>query len=353
VTWLAGYTRRKRWTIASDVLASPVSNAEIVLRLAADADVGAAARPDGLDLKLTDSAGNPLAYSRGDWSVSAGVATASLHTTKSTLGDGDYGYLYYGRADATDGATPATAYPIGTRAAWNFRSGSLADDVHDLLLSQAGNAHATVVPTPIGSGYHFALDSMLQTANHSALNFGTADYTIELLFRAPAMWPNFSRIIGKKGIAAANAGWSIYWATGGIWGIPDRALMNSLADGAFASEPLTSGGQAPNTDLFYHIASRRQGGLQTIVANGIEVLTYSLGSSPNVDCTDVLTIGALPGNQYPLYGAVASIRLEAATRPAAYYAWRADNVLHPLTTVAWSAEERVAPPLHILSQVYQ
>ena len=127
----------------------------IVIDLASDADVAAAARADGFDLLFADAAGTKLAYERCAFKAMgrllAWVKVPSL-TAKTVI------YLYYGNTAATDQAQPMMTWSAGYQGVWHLETPTPP------YPDSSGHSNTATVNAGVTAGANGALGKAAQLA---------------------------------------------------------------------------------------------------------------------------------------------------------------------------------------------
>ncbi len=122
-------------------------------------------------------------------------------------------------------------------------------------------------------------------------DFGSGDFTISLWTKFGKSLYSWQRLFGKKGVAAANVGYSIYY------GGDTSKLMWSTADGTTAMEKWTV--SSFTTNVWHHVVMVRNSSDPKIGYFFVDGVRYELASTPTVVNTFSASVqpsvGALPG----------------------------------------------------------
>lgn len=222
MTFLAGYTLRKAITIDPTYVDAVLADFPLCIRISGDAEIGAAARADGHDLRFTAADGTTLLkYERVSISIAAGEATGvfwvkipSVDSSTPTVI-----YLYYGDPAASDGQDAANTWSEYT-AVYHLEETS-GSTLHDA--KGAFNGAFTGLPKAaagiVGIGQNCdGVDDFGTVSHNAALNMGAANgVEIEAWIKTTGQQPETfagdgSRrgAIAGKGFIGANAGYGIY-----------------------------------------------------------------------------------------------------------------------------------------------
>ncbi len=104
------FAYRKQITINNANIDATLTDFPLLVHLSTDSDIGLVTRSDGHDILFTTSDGQLLPYERESWSGGGGSAATADFWVKTTLNadnnvaTNDTIYIYYGKADATDGS---------------------------------------------------------------------------------------------------------------------------------------------------------------------------------------------------------------------------------------------------------
>jgi RHS repeat-associated protein len=133
--------------------------------------------------------------------------------------------------------------------------------------------------------------AFVEVPNDPALNFGTNDFTV-------ALWVNFSstngeQVLAEKWIESTKSGWSFVKLAG-------NRLRLALGDGAGNEFDLDSAALSLPPDTWIHFAIRRQGGVVSILTNGVPVASST--SLANLDSSASLKFGSREGSSRFLNG---------------------------------------------------
>ncbi|MHB8053670.1 MAG: DUF2341 domain-containing protein [Candidatus Aminicenantales bacterium] len=171
--WLTGYAHRKKITVQTANLDAALTDFPVLVKITADADIGAECLASGYDIRFTAADGETLLkYERETFAVASGEATGifwvktSLATSPAT-----YIYLYYGDADAGDGADPTNVWDAYFHAVYHMHDGADASHVSDstanaLHITKKGAAEPTEVAGILNKGQSFDGSNDYMTMPH-------------------------------------------------------------------------------------------------------------------------------------------------------------------------------------------
>ena len=183
MAWLSGWSRRKKLTVDHNQVDAALIDFPVYVHVNADTDIGAGARSDGYDLRFTQSDGTTLLKYEVDYfNIGGGSCTAHVWVkvpSVSAVADTEF-YLYYGKADASDGEDAANVWDASFVGVWhlNEASGHPQDS--------SGNGHhadAEVISTyqaTGAAGYGVELDGTndyIEVPDHAA--FELSAMTVE------------------------------------------------------------------------------------------------------------------------------------------------------------------------------
>ena len=123
MAWLSGWTYRKKITIDNTNVDSDLSNFPLLVKISSDSDIGKA-RSDGYDIRFASSDGSTLlSYEREKWSGGGGSPATAIFWVKvpaiSSSSTTDI-YIYYGKADATDGEDAENVWDSNYDSVWHL-----------------------------------------------------------------------------------------------------------------------------------------------------------------------------------------------------------------------------------------
>jgi len=194
---LAGYSGRKKITVQAANLDAELSGFPLLVKITADADIGAACLATGYDVRFTAADGETeLPFDRRYFAVAAGEATGVFIVLSDVDPDpATEIYVYWGKADATDASDPATVwagykgvYPLDE--AYNTDAGGYRDvspGNHDATLTDA-DADSAQADGPIYKAVDLSGDAdYLSVADHADHDPGGA-MTVGIWFKTSEDW---------------------------------------------------------------------------------------------------------------------------------------------------------------------
>jgi hypothetical protein len=177
---------RKTLTVDHGQVAGELADFPVLVELH-DPDLAAHARPDGFDIELFDSSGNPLAYERELFAAGAFVAwvkVPGLSATTDTMLE-----LDYGDATASDHAQPAAVWSNAFTGVYHFGDGttlSVADStgVNDGTNNGAFASSDAIIVGAVGfdnsAGTAFNVTAPIAGVDQSAGALTTVSFWVEL-----------------------------------------------------------------------------------------------------------------------------------------------------------------------------
>jgi hypothetical protein len=153
MSWLTGYTHRKKITAQTANLDAGLTDFPLYVHIDADADIGALCLASGYDIRFTASDGSTeLPYERTSFAVASGEATGHFWVkTSVATSPATELYVYFGKADAEDGNNPTAVWGSDYKGVYHLGEsyGTAADNYKD---SSAAAHHATLTDADADSG---------------------------------------------------------------------------------------------------------------------------------------------------------------------------------------------------------
>jgi hypothetical protein len=186
--WLTGWSYRKAITVSNAGMTATLTNFPLYVPLTSSnggAGIASKVLDTGYDIRFTSSDGTTtLPYERESYSEASGNVTANFWVGVTLNGDNnaatdDTIYLYYGKADATDGQDTAN----GTNDVWDsnyegvYHLGSSLTADSTSHAANGTNGGATANTGKVDGGAHFASDTNIALPAALARVHGT--FTIE------------------------------------------------------------------------------------------------------------------------------------------------------------------------------
>lgn len=217
--WQAdGWTYRKEITISRTNVDSTLSNFPLLVKIAADTDIGAHAKSNGYDLRFTLIDGTSLSYERERFSIRAGsgsgvfwVKVPSISSSANTTI-----YLYYGKSDATDGEDAASVWDANFAGVWHLPNGATLGT----LGSTSNDNDGTVSGPTATSGVLDGGASFNGSNNpHDNIDVGTSDGSLnitgdDITISAWAKWNGTDLqgwIISKMHTGQSSGSWGVFY----------------------------------------------------------------------------------------------------------------------------------------------
>lgn len=163
-------------------------------------------------------------------------------------------------------------------------------------ISTFGNAKLVTSQKAFGtaSGYFDGSGDALQAPSSTDWNFGTGDFTIEMMLRYNALPPAAATFVGNW--PGSNT-WLVEWRS-------DTGSKYTLYDGAFRDSAVTT----PATNTWYHLAITRSGTSLRFFIDGVQ-RGSTLTNSTNFSGTAILTIALANGTGWEFNGWMDELRI--------------------------------------------
>jgi hypothetical protein len=319
MAFLEGYTQRKQLTIRRTRIDEALADFPVLVKISADAEIGAAARADGYDLRFTAADGaTPLAFERISFAIAGGLASGVFYVLVPQLASSADTRicLYYGNPEATDGQDAAEVWQDAA-GAWHLEA--------NFLDSGPAAAHGTNSGTTdtagaggVGRGRALAGDSYVSTPITQSLTTFTA-----------SAWVRWDGSGGARNILSkdspASRGWVFRLRDGYI-----EAEYNGNVDG--------NGYTQLNTTDWYHVAMVADGSQIRCYINGVQDFTLYTSIAAN---SAAVMIGRRPYPSYeePFQGAIDEPVLETTIRSAAWLKFAYYNRIQADGEITWGAAE--------------
>jgi hypothetical protein len=336
---------RKPLTIQAAKVGGSLTNFPILVRLPADAQLAARARPDGNDLLFTlDDHATKLDHEIESFNGATGELAAWVRIPSLSNAANTTIYLYYGNAGASNQQNRNGVWDAHHRGVWHLGNGystaagfytdSTANANHGTLTD--ANANSAAVAGKAGG----ALDL---NGDADFLNVGSASSLDDVNPRTLEFW------IKREGIAimqlAAKSG------SGGYFSAEIQAAGSSGANTVRLWEKWSNNAgwrgatQLTGPNKFYYVVvaydSGSTGNSPSIyidgVAETVTVLTAPSGSHAS-DAANAMRIGAASWGEY-FSGVIDEVRLSAALRPPAWIAATYNTIHSPETFLTPGPEE--------------
>jgi MSHA biogenesis protein MshQ len=215
---LTGMTLRKAITIDHTYVDADLTDFPLFVKITADADLGAACRSDGRDIRFSVNGSTAIPHERVSWSISGGDATGVFFVKVPTVNGSSNTtlYIYYGDPTAdTDTSMPATVFS-GFKCVYHCEqtSGTIADALFANALTPDTLSNITGIS---GNGYSVAGTGGAYRLSDTDHDIGTGDVTLEawVKFTNGTQPDTFSgdgigAIVGKGFIGSTAGGGGIF-----------------------------------------------------------------------------------------------------------------------------------------------
>jgi hypothetical protein len=328
ITWetktntLDGWTLRKPITISKTNVDSTLTDFPLYVKIRSDADLGTSARGDGYDIRFATSTGVILPYEREDYHVRSGsgagdfwVKVPQVSATANTLL-----YMYYGKADAADGATSDESGVVGNVWDSNFvgvwhlgqtSSGALSASDSTSNGNNGGVAGATASGGKIdgGGGFDGTDDYVLSNSSYQI----NANQELTLSAWIKIATDQNGLVVGQGYAGNCWGGYMRYSAGGSI------EFGNSAAD------TLVTGAAAVGVGVWTHVAIR----VDSTTAYGYVNGSYSTSTVRAAStCNERFFLGTLRGASPTMFfsGQIDEVRISNAARSAAWVKFEYQNM---------------------------
>ena len=142
MAFLTGWDFRKEITVQDTNIDGALTDFPVCVKLNADEDIGDEARADGYDIRFTQSDGETLLkYEREAWTGGNGDDATAVFWVKSNLASsgGATIYIYYGKADASDGEDANNVWDANYLAVWHLKESG--DGTGDEFVDSSGTGN--------------------------------------------------------------------------------------------------------------------------------------------------------------------------------------------------------------------
>lgn len=344
MTYLEGYTKRKKITIDHAKVSATLAYFPTLIKITNDSEVGAAALSTGYDIRITSADGTTLlAYERESFSIVDSVCNAFLwvkvpslsHTTDTVL------YIYYGKADATDGENKTGVWDDGGsnnyKGVWHLEetgTGTLADYKDSTSYGNHSTNTAnqpTVTPGKIANGQQFDnLDDKIECGTNTSLNLTgalTLEAWVKIIHKTTTQF-----IISKRS-------WDLSVSASDIAIFNTKLADDSAPDTEAVSPVLTSGS-------IYHLVCvyDPSNNSKVVYTNGSAGTSVSKtdGSTPD-NSTRYFAIGKSSISNVYSPSAIDEVRVSNIARSAAWISTEYANQSDPVTFLTVGTEETDTP----------
>ena len=332
---VGNWSYRKKITIDHTNVDATLTNFPLLVRIHQDANIGAAAQNDGDDIRFTASDGiTVLPYEREDFSVSSGsgsgnfwVKVPSISSTADTTV-----YLYYGKADATNGQDVTNVWDSNYVGVWHLSGSTLSVRDSTSNANATTNSGASAITGKVNGAASFNGSSdAVSVANVAAIN--PAQFTVDFWVNTPARSTSWQCFVAKE-IWATSKGWLIYRR--------ENDDLIAFTRGGSDYDILTA-----ITNGWHHIVGTYNGTTMKLWVDG-----SSAGQSTQTLATS--TVPMLFGSRHGNAGTGTSdyhaglldeIRFSNAVRSDAWIKFEYENMGGADNEISWGLEQNVASGL--------
>lgn len=329
---LSAWSHYKAITVQDDNVDAAMADFPLYVPVAADAQIGARARADGHDLRLTLNDGcTLLEYEREYWDISGGLATGHLWVKVPSIaaGGGAQIRLYYGNPDAEDGEAAAALWSdyVGV---FHLRedAGPYLDSRGVLSDGRTGNDPVQVEGMVHKSQDFNGSDQSVIVSDHPDLDFGGNYGTWQA-------WVKFDSLAAATALGARweTAGRNFLLRASNTPQWQGYVYCSAQYGGSFA------GVTAPNTSDWFHVALVLDAGVLRCYVNG-QASSTTYNTSGNLAASDrPLRIGDYFATSHQwLNGRLDEFRLRPAALSAAWLKFEHANIANEDHELTWGAE---------------
>lgn len=318
-----GWTYHKAITVSHEHIASDLTDFPLLVKITADADLGARATSSGADIRFATATGMLLFYEREEYHVSNGsgsgvfwVKVPRLSSTHDTTL-----YLYYGKSDATDGQTATAVWDSNFKGVWH-----LTNATDSTIYANNGTTRTGTAPLPEGQvagayefpGYPHALISTAYVPTGTTHTMSTW-----VRFDDLSTW---HALMGSHDAANHRLFIDQNTSTGVSMGF-GNAYQTFEVDDLHTAE-------------WYFLSASGNGSLATLYINGMSV--GSMAYSQTGNNTNIFLMGARTYNgswMGHLNGSLDEVRLSNIARSADWIAFEYSNMSSAETTLSIGEEK--------------
>ena len=329
MTFLAGWTRQKPITIPAAYVGGSLVDFPLLVRITNDAEIGAAARADGYDIRFTLADGTLLSYERVAFSITNGLANGLFWVKVPSLTSGVAGSILcqYANAAATD-VSGTAAWDSNHCAVYHLGETGTNPTVHDATANAKNSTAQTWTPSISGQVGGCA------SLNNSAITVPDQTFSGEFSI---SVWTNpasladsriLYRYVDGSGFflgPQADTAWRWLVFTGGT----SAAIVSNTLASLSTWVHLAAVRRADNTLVLY-----RNGVAQTNTA----VKSGSIAGSATV------CMGSDYGTTKRYNGLLDEVRIAGSSRSAAWWSLEYNCVANQSSAVLWGDEVRAFRP---------
>ena len=333
MSWLSGYTKRRKLTIDCTKVDSALSDFPILVKLTSSQLNFAKANADGFDIRFTSSDGETLLkyererHDNGNSLAEYWVKIASIASATDT----DI-YMYYRLPDTADGADGTNVWDGNFEIVTHLKDDPDSSTVQD---STSNNKDGTKE----SAGNPAEADGLIakgQDITGDHINFGTN------LFTSAALTSGTLEQFVKTDNAGSGDRQPINIEDVLVMRMLSTTFNALLNDGGWKS---VTGSTTPSTASWYHLAQTWNGTTLTLYVNGVSEGTPAACGSPALDgsfYTEFL-LGEDQSSGRNWDGKLDEFRLSSSLRTAA---WLKASTNSGKNTLLTYGSEETKPPRH-------
>ena len=337
--WLTGWGFRKEITVQDTNIDGALTDFPVLIKLSADEDIGDEARADGYDIRFTQSDGETLLkYERVYWTGGAGGDATAFFYVKTNLAasGGATIYLYYGKADAGDGADPTNVWTSATAAfkgIWHGKDATTST-IADSLGGNTGTKGSANNPLEANGKIHKAqyFDDQAEyidcgTSNDFDVTGGTMSWSLWLNYESDN--PDYPTLLSRIP-DADNAGYAFMLNQGGSYEL--AAYADGGSDWDYTDDPFPA-------DQWVYVHLELTGGTLSVYWNGVLVDTLAFSHNGGDSGLHTYIGSSFPGWELGWTGWIEEVRIGQSVRGANWIKFEYNNVNEADNELTWGNEE--------------
>ncbi len=368
--WLSGYNYRKKITIQNAYVDSNLTNFPVYIDITNDSDIGSNALSTGYDIRFTqDDETTLLSYERAYFNISEGVATGHFWVKVPTVNSGSSTdiYIYYGKADATDGEDTYNVWTQDFITVWHLdESGDgtadeYANSTEDEHHGQGGESTSTKTPSQVdgvgGAGYKAqsfdGSDDYINVADHDDLDVFDGDFTVSLWVKTSDA-ADKAPLLGQYGTPTQNR-WALRSKDGTTAG--QLGAVMYIRGPAGGAERIKGATSIIGDDQWHYIAATGTGGGAADVGKMYQEGVNDTGLSDDVEAGNhpdrKLTFASNENGASATACLIDEVRISNIVRTADWIKFEYRNITEADNELTWGSEESAVASATISSAANQ
>jgi hypothetical protein len=341
--WLTGWSYRKKITIDQSNVDADLTDFPLLVKITNDSNLSTALA-NGYDIRFTSQDGATLLkYERESWSGGNSLPVTAVIWVKvpniSATTNTDI-YMYYGKADATDGQDASNVWDSNFKGVWHLNDPTNPLDATSNN-NDGTNYGGTSTTGKIAGGVAFDNSSFPTLASNfyhtdfgSSTSFNSSDYSISIWF--------------KK--TTANAGGAIFARANGLFSGSQFALFLGSAsvrfDFPWVKTILNYFSVPAAENINWHLFTyTRSGNIHTYFFDGSIVTTVVDATAPGYNGNVWIGGGNFGLGAYSHFtGSLDEPRISTTARTAEWIKFEYNNMNESDNELAISSEQDTTPP---------